>query len=95
MSALQADDRIADGDRLGHELDDLARMTRLGNGEYLDELQEIARIFAADESVEGQAHALDVDVQAVVTHRSAHVQQYHGCAFGRVARAVDYDIVGL
>ena len=76
----QADDRIADRDRLGHKLDDLARMPGLGDGIDFDELQEIARIFAADQSVQGQAHAFDVDVQAVVTHRTAHVQQHHGGA---------------
>ena len=52
----------------GHQARDLRDVPRLGEGIHLDELQEVAGIFAADQAVQGQAHALDVDVLPVVAH---------------------------
>ena len=92
MSALQADDRIEERDRLGHERDHFARLPQLGEGVDLDEAQPVAGILAADQAVQGQAHPLDVDVEPVVTHRAAHVQEHGGGALGRVAGAVDDDV---
>ena len=62
MSALSrtTGSKIVTG--LGISAGDFGESPRLGEGVHLDELQEIARIFAANQAVEGQAHALDVDV---------------------------------
>ena len=68
---------------------------RLGERVHLDELQVVAGILAADQAVERQAHPLDVDVLPVVAHRAAHVHQHDGGALGRVARAMDLDVVRL
>ncbi len=81
--------------RLGHQRGHFGDVPRLGEGVHLDELQEIAGIFAADQAVQRQAHALDVDVLAVVTHRAAHVEQHRRGALGIVARLVDDDVFGL
>ena len=61
---LQPHDGIEDRHRLGHQVDDFAGVPRLGEGVDLDELQVIARILAADQAVQRQAHPLDVDVLA-------------------------------
>ena len=50
-------------------------------------------ILAADQAFERQGHPLDVDVLPVVAHRAAHVHQHAGGALGRVARAMDLDVV--
>ncbi len=70
-------------------------MARLGDRVHLDELQEIAGILGADQAVQRQAHALDVDVLGLVAHRAAHVEQDAGGALGIVARALDDDVLGL
>ena len=90
-----AHDRIVERHRLGHERGHLGDVPRLGERVHLDELQEIAGIFAADQAVEGQAHALDVDVLTVVAHRAGHVEQHDRGALGIVARLVDDDVFGL
>ena len=81
--------------RLGQQLGDLAGGTRLGEGVHLDELEKIAGVFAANQTVEGQAHAFDVDVLSAVAHRAAHIHQHGGGALGIVARAVDDDVFGF
>ena len=91
----QSDVRIEDRHRLRHQRRHVRRRDRLREGVHLDELQKIARIFAANQSFERQAHALDVDVLTAVAHRAAHIHQHGGGAFRRVARAVDFDILGL
>ena len=92
---LETHYRVVERHRLGHQGGDLRDVPRLGEGVHLDELQEVAGIFAADQPVQRQAHALDVDVLAVVAHRAAHVQQHGGGALGVVAGAVDLDVLGL
>jgi len=64
----QTHDRIVDRHRLGQQAHDLAGRARPGEGVQLDELQEIARIFAANQPVQGQTHPLHVHVQPAVTH---------------------------
>ena len=89
---LQPHEGVEDRHGLGHQLDELARRRRAGEREHLDQLQEVARIFAADQPLQGQRHPLDVDVLPVVAHRAAHVHDHGGGALGRVPRAVNDDV---
>ena len=86
-------DRVEERDGLGHHIDDAAGLDELGEAVDFDEADPVARVFAADEAFEGQGHALDVDVLAVVAHRAAHVHQDASRALGRVAGAMDLDVV--
>ena len=89
----EPDDRIEDRHRLGQQIDDFAAGPRLGERVHLDEVQVVAGVLAADQPVQCQAHPLDVDVLAVVPHRAAHVHHDDRGALGRVAGAVDDDVL--
>ncbi len=82
----QPHDGVVHRHRLGHEGRQLRDVPRLGERVHLDELEEVAGVLAADQTVQGQAHPLGVDVLPVVAHRAAHVDHDGRCALGRVAR---------
>ncbi len=92
---MQPHDRVVKRHRLGHEVDDASRLDQFGERVHFDEAQPVAGVLAADQSFERQPHALDVDVLAVVAHRAAHVHEHARGALGRVARAVNLDVVGV
>ena len=90
---LEPHDWVVDGHRFGHQVDDLTGWPQLGKRKHLDESQKIPWVLRGDEPLQGQGHAFDVDVLAVVAHRSAHVHDDHGRAFGTVSRLEDLDII--
>ncbi len=59
---------------------------------HFDEAKEIAGVLALDQSLQGQCHALDVHVLAVVSHRPAHVHDHACGALRMIASLVDFDV---
>ena len=89
----QPHDRIVDRDGLRHELDDLAGPAQPGEGVHLDDLQEVARVLAANEPVERERHLLARDVLAAVAHRTGHVEDERRRALGRAAGPMHDEIL--
>ena len=90
----QAHHRLMDGDGLRHDVRDLAGGAQARHGVHLDELQEIARILSADQSIERHRHALGLDVLAAVAHGARHVHDHGRGALGLLAGVVDHHVVG-
>ena len=95
MSAQSRTYGFENRDRLRKQFGDFASRSRFGEREHLDELQIIARVFAANQPLQRQTHAFDVDVLPVVTHRAAHVHQHGGGTFRVVAGTMNDDIFAL
>src|ERR1043165_4478678 len=83
-----------EGTGLGEQGGGVGGGAGLGEAVHLDEGEEIAGVFAADEAVEGEGHALHVDVLAVVAHGAGHVEEDGRRRFGGVLGAVDFDVRG-
>ncbi len=79
-------------DHLGHHVDDLTWRTQFGERVHFDEPKKVAGIFALDQSLHCQCHSFDIDVLSLVPHRSAHVHDHAGRAFGMIAGLVDFDV---
>jgi len=86
--------RVKQGDRLGKQLGQLAHGAGPCEGGQLDETQSVPGELTANETFQGESHPFDVHVLSVVPHRTAHVHQHHRGAFGRIAGAVDNQILG-
>ncbi len=89
----QLNPRLMDRHRLGHQVDNLARRAKFGEREHFDKPQEVTWVIGLNQRLEGKAHPFDVDVLAVIAHRTAHVHDDHGRTFGMVACAMHFDLV--